>query len=64
MRGGIHQSKENEQLALHLPNTPTEPPKEEARLALSETPYAFRKKATLWVCKTKPLKEKRETFGE
>lgn len=53
MRGGIHQSEEKEQLALHLPNTPTEPPTEEARQAPSKAPCAGVKKATLWVCKTK-----------
>lgn len=64
MRGGIHQSKEKEQLALHLPATPSEPPRGGTRLALSEAPCAFMKKATRWVCKTKPLKEKRKTVGE
>lgn len=64
MRGGIHQSKEKEQLALHLPTTPSEPPKGGTRLPLSEAPCAFMKKGTLRVCKTKPLKKKRKTFGE
>lgn len=62
MRGGIHQSEEKEQLALHLPNSPAEPPKEEARLALSEAPCACMKKAMLWVCKTKTFKKEKENI--
>lgn len=67
MRGGIHQSKEKEQLAgFHLPTDPLAPPKGGTKLTPSTVPCIFTRKAKLGVSKSiLPLKkEKKNIFEE
>lgn len=66
MRGGIHQSKEKERLAIfHLPANPLAPPKGGTKLTPSTVPCIFTRKAKLGVSKSiLSLKEEKNIFEE